>query len=522
MQETGRTTAAAEVVEPPTDTIWWNIATVILIVAAVLRLYDLDLKPLHHDEGVNWYFLGDLINPPHTYRYNPTNYHGPTLYYLAWLSTAAIGVNAFALRFVPAVLGIVTVALVLTLRRQIGATGALVAAALIALSPGAVYFSRYFIHEMLLGCFTVGGVVAALRYRDTSQLRWLLVASACAGLMFATKETALISAVVLTGSLVGAALILRLHQWRHRQARDDAGAPTATPDRVEPARTGIARVARRSWWPVLAGVAIFLLVNVLFYSSFFTHLDGVYAVLKSFSPSRETAIQEHVNVWSTYFRWLSQEESPLLLLGAIGVSLALWRSDNHIAVFVALWAVGILAAYSVIPYKTPWLTLNMILPLAIVGGYGVEVLRAKSGSNVRTALAFGAAGFVMFIGYQTLIINFIRYDDDRYPYVYAHTRREVLTLVQEIERIVQRSGREATTIAITSPDQFPLSWYFRDYRVGYYGQLTDVTDPVVIGSEEQADDLQSRLGGSYHRIGTYSLRPGVTLVLFVRQDLLAG
>lgn len=504
---------------------WWGTATVILVVAALLRLYDLDLKPLHHDEGVNWHFLRGLIRPPHTYHYNPNNYHGPTLYYLAWLSTAVIGVNAFALRFVPAVLGIVTVALVLTLRRQIGATSALVAAALIALSPGAVYFSRYFIHEMLLGCFTVGAVVAALRYRDTGRLRWMLLASGCAGLMFATKETALISAVVLTGSAVGAVVAMRLRRSHHAPAPDDEGAVEPTLDGVDLSRKSFAwaRADRRSWWPLLAGVATFLLVFVLFYSSFFTYWDGIYAALKSFSPSRETAMQQHVGVWSTYVRWLWEEESPVLLLGAIGVSLALWRADNKVAVFVALWAVGIFTAYSVIPYKTPWLTLNMILPLAIVGGYGVEVLLcATSGSNVRTALAVGTTGFVIFIGYQTLILNFVRYDDDRYAYVYAHTRREALTLVREIDRVVRRRGRQVTTIAITSRDQFPLSWYFRDYRVGYYGRVIRITDPVVISSEEQAEGLQSQLGANYNRIGTYPLRPGVTLVLFVRKDFLAG
>jgi uncharacterized protein (TIGR03663 family) len=525
MQETGQTTASSDAVEPSADTIWWNIATVILVVAAVLRLYDLELKPLHHDEGVNWFFLNDLIRPPHTYRYNPMNYHGPTLYYLAWLSTAAMGVTAFALRFVPAVLGIVTVALVLSLRRQLGATSALVAAALIALSPGAVYFSRYFIHETLLVCFTLGLVVGTLRYKDTHRLRWLMLASACAGLMFATKETALISAIVLTGSAVGAVLVPRLRRSHDVLPPDPRTELKDAFENVNLPRTRFTwgTAARRSWLPILAAVAIFLMVNVLFYSSFFTYREGVSAALKSFAPWRRVALEEHVSVWSVYLRWLWQEESPTLILGAIGISLALWRADNKVAVFVALWAVGMFTAYSVIPYKTPWLTLNIILPLAIVGGHGVEVLRAQARSSMRTAMVLGAAGFVAVIGYQTIILNFVRYDDDRYPYVFGHTRRETLTLVREIERVVQRSGgRQVPTIAITSPEQFPLSWYLRDYPVGYYGRLLPVTDPIVIGSEDQADELQSLLGASYHKIGAYSLRPGVTLVLFVRQDLLAG
>lgn len=41
---------------------WRTACSLILIVAAVLRLYHLGLKPLHHDEGVNAYFLGRLFH----------------------------------------------------------------------------------------------------------------------------------------------------------------------------------------------------------------------------------------------------------------------------------------------------------------------------------------------------------------------------------------------------------------------------------------------------------------------------
>jgi len=46
---------------------------------------------------------------------------------------------------------------------------ALSAAVLIAISPGAVYLSRYFIHESLFVFFTLGIVVAALKYYDTGR-----------------------------------------------------------------------------------------------------------------------------------------------------------------------------------------------------------------------------------------------------------------------------------------------------------------------------------------------------------------
>ena len=63
----------------------WRYASVsILFVAAFLRLYDLNLVPLHHDEGVNGNFLVRLVREG-VYHYDPANYHGPTLYYFAAL-----------------------------------------------------------------------------------------------------------------------------------------------------------------------------------------------------------------------------------------------------------------------------------------------------------------------------------------------------------------------------------------------------------------------------------------------------
>ena len=63
----------------------WRIGVIIIfLIAAGLRLYDLNLVPLHHDEGVNGNFLVRLVREG-AYQYDPQNYHGPTLYYFAAL-----------------------------------------------------------------------------------------------------------------------------------------------------------------------------------------------------------------------------------------------------------------------------------------------------------------------------------------------------------------------------------------------------------------------------------------------------
>ena len=496
---------------------WWTAVVYVATVAMFLRFFDLPLKPLHHDEGVNALILTGLVNPPHSYRYDPANYHGPTLYYFGWLSSLAFGLTTVGIRFVTAICGLLAVLLVLALRRHIGSIGALSAASLLALSPGAVYYSRYFIHEIPLVCFTVMAVVAATKWIDSGRARYLCGSAIAAALMFATKETWIIAAVVLTGATAGAALLSELHAGqRHRTSKPVWRQVAAI--LAGWGSTAIARFRQRCG-PLLMTVAaaLFFVVSILLYTSLFTHWQGAVDAVKTLAIWTKTGTTAHTRAWHTYLYWLWQEESPLLILGVAGAALALWRRENPFAAFTGIWTLGIIAAYSVIPYKTPWLTLNMTAPLAISSGYACELAWRRRAAMPKGVGAFAAAGIVCLMGYQTVMLNFVRYDDDRYPYVYAHTSRELLGLVEEIHRIEQLNP--GTSVAVTSRDHFPLSWYLRDYPVGYYGRVQVTNDPLVVASEEQQPSLEPALGDRYERVGAYSLRPGVQLILYARRDL---
>ena len=127
-------------------------------------------------------------------------------------------------------------------------------------------------------------------------------------------------------------------------------------------------------WFVIA-LAIFIVVNVLFYSSFFTNYpQGVYDSLKTFQFWTKTGKEAHVHPFATYFWWLLLQESPLLVLGTIGAALAVLKPTKSFALFAALWAFGLIAAYSLIAYKTPWLSLSFIVPLALTSGAAIQWL----------------------------------------------------------------------------------------------------------------------------------------------------
>ena len=159
MNEELQTTADKE--QPRTDYLWILSCAIITAVASFLRFFWLEVKPLHHDEGVNGYFLTTLFRSGE-YKYDPANYHGPDLYYIALAFTKIFGLNTLSIRWSVAVFGVLVVALAFFLKRYIGRTGSLFAAFFLALSPGMTYISRYFIHEILFVFLSFGIVLAVL------------------------------------------------------------------------------------------------------------------------------------------------------------------------------------------------------------------------------------------------------------------------------------------------------------------------------------------------------------------------
>jgi uncharacterized protein (TIGR03663 family) len=569
---------------------WLILSVAILFVAAVLRLYDLDLVPLHHDEGVNGNFLVRLVREGQ-YNYDPANYHGPTLYYFAaffpWLLRLLFGPDAqnnhglttVAIRCVPAFFGIATVALIFTLRRNLGAIATLAAAFLLAVSPGAVYLSRYFIHETLFVFFTLGIVVAALKYYEDPQPIYLILGAVSAALLFATKETAVISAGVL---LIALALTIVCRELWNRATSSSGSEVRKKPPggraRVDVGvdessfleRVGFGGPIRLVVWLGIAG-GVFWLVYLLFYSSFSKNPQGIIDSIKAFQFWSKTGKEAHVHPPLTYFHWLLLQESPLLILGAMGALLAVLRPAKSFALFVALWAFGLIAGYSRIDYKTPWLALNFIVPLALTSGITIQWFYEELGKRAVDGRmrVLALAGILLFAigplpglaqpldqilanywerglvgamrevkvrgktfipGYQTLDLNFLNYDnDDRYyVYVYAHTRRQTLKLVDEINRLAQRTRQGGDTgMTIVSPDYWPLPWYLRNYkRVGYYGRMSASVEPIIIASQAQAAEMQTTFGDRYVQIpsgenpaGSFALRPGVELLLYARREL---
>ena len=135
-----------------------------------------------------------------------------------------------------------------------------------------------------------------------------------------------------------------------------------------------------------------------------------------------------------------------------------------------------------------------------------------------TALRFAAIGLGMIaacvMAYQTYELNFVRYDDDQMPYVYAHTRREFLDMMREIDHYAQKSGKgKDATIEIVSPDYWPMVWYTKDYtHANYWGHIVDMngSEMIVAKKDEQDEEAIRKYSARYEYAGSWDLRPGVS------------
>ena len=175
------------------------------------------------------------------------------------------------------------------------------------------------------------------------------------------------------------------------------------------------------------------------------------------------------------------------------------------------------------PFVTPWLAISFILPMCIVAGYAINETAAAKNISLKLIAILLAIAATITLAYQTYELNFVHYDDEDEAYIYAHTSREFLDLMQKINYYAVKSGKGLDAkIDIVSPDYWPMVWYLRDYKqANFHGRFVDTNDAemIVMKKNDQDQEAIRRYGARYLYVNQYHLRSGVDLVLLVRKDL---
>jgi predicted membrane-bound mannosyltransferase len=163
----------------------------ILALAIFLRFFLLGIKPPHFDEGINGWFVDQMVKNGF-YRYDPTNYHGPLHFYVLFLSQTLLGRNIWALRLPVVVVSCACVWLALKFEVFVGRTPARIAALAMAVSPGFIFYGRYSIHEVWMQFFSMLLIFGGFGLWKFGTRNYLWCTGMAVTGMILTKETYII------------------------------------------------------------------------------------------------------------------------------------------------------------------------------------------------------------------------------------------------------------------------------------------------------------------------------------------
>lgn len=471
---------------------------------AGLRFTQLTARPMHNDEGVNGFFMTQVLKG-NTYKYDPSNYHGPTLYYFQWLPSKIFGLTVSSVRGTIAVASLFLLAGFLFCTPLIGFAGVCVASLFAGLSADMVYFSRYFIHEIYVLLFTFGIFLAGWRFFATRRPLYAYLTALSAVLLFSTKETGVLHMAILAIAAISAPLISR--------------EPLLSP------AVDALKSLRRHWVGLLALVAA---VWFLMFSSFFKHMPGLLDSFRAYIPWVKQGVESgHEKPWFYYLSTILLRFEPgLTVFAAFGAIVAFIRNEAR-GWFLALWAFGTIALYSAIPYKTPWLAVNFVLPMALLAGYGaqcaIDWLSTLEPAGLRRRLR--TLGIFLFAVALMLPLgtmwrmNYMESTDERYPQAYVHTSPDIFRLIEDINDVATKTGKgKGVSIHIVSDQYWPLPFYFQDFpSAKFWGTLNisgELDAPLLVASMPQRGEVKKKLKESYS-IRTYTLRPGCYLDLWI-------
>ena len=484
----------------PSPKIRWASFGLIALLALAVRLPQLDVRPMHTDEAINGYLTGGILAGD-AFRYDPQDRHGPALYLLAVPIAQLCGAHDLVslteseLRLSTVITGAAMILLFGFGVELFGFIACLTAALLFAFAPLPVYYSRYFIHETLFVAATFGWLLSGWRMLETKSVGQGALAGFCAGLMLACKETAVIHffALALAGAI----------GW------------TFLP------RNGL---LKSKALPV--ALLVFLGTIVLLFSWFGQHWAGLSDLFHAAARVVVRASGEgHAKPFSYYFELL---DTSLVLfpLTLAGVYIAIWESiqgNRKPYLLLTLYALVTFVVYSTIPYQTPWLSLNLWLPLAIINGLGVAGIWALIKKPAGQWLAgIACVGFLAVLGLETKALVFEKPFDEKNPFAYAHTGEDITRLPERLNELAALTKNPQPRIAVIAADAWPLPWYLRKFtKVGYWqpAQEPGAAD-FYLTTTEVPDHITERL--KTLRPEFFGVRPNVLLILWTPMNLPAA
>ncbi|HID86408.1 MAG TPA: TIGR03663 family protein [Anaerolineae bacterium] len=367
---------------PSGPTVEATLYLLLLVVAAALRLYGLGARPLGTDEAQQamaaWRFhQGELRSLE---GYSPLLFYGNLLIFLLF------GASDFWARLVPALFGVALVGLPYFLRRWLGfglssaegRAGALAAAALLAISPSALFLSRSLEGETAVAACALVLLAALFGYLEERRPRHLYWGAGALGLML----TAGPGAYTILLLLITFFLILALATAAFPpQAGGTEGGPAEAWGRVVAAW----RELRGDRGLLTRGAGLFGAVFLLASTGFLVNFGGLQASLDLFAAwVSQFRLPSGGYPWTYYLQILVLYEPLALVFGLVGAAYFLWQLrtapregtpfsplSSLLSPLLVYWFVGSLILHTLAGGKRPAMILPILLPLILLAGAAI-------------------------------------------------------------------------------------------------------------------------------------------------------
>ena len=532
------------------------------IVALAARLVALGSRIFHWDEGrVGYWILRYHETGVHSYR---PIVHGPFLPVVNdWVFTL-LPVSDFAARLPVAVVGGALPLAAWLFRERLRRTEVAALAALLALNPLAVYYSRFMRNDVLVAAFALVALGLVIRGFDTGRLRYAFPAAASLGFAFTTKENALLYVLCFLGA--GALLVdhrLLAARARGESAREvvrrwRAGVTARLLAHAPSTRASLRRVGATA----IGSVAVFLGIVLFFYAprpdlwqafSAPAQFPGVVdagtvgAAEKFIDTWAEGSHQDHPYLPYLYDlgETLAYGAPGVIAFGIFGIVVDRYgirgSGPREFVTFATYWAAASLVGYPIATdIQAPWAAIHVVVPLAIPAAVGVAFVidAARDAITVRDAVSVGLAALVVLSalgGAAAANASYFNSTDeaDKQVLQWAQPSNDLKPTIEIVGRVAadndagtdvvfvgsQPPGSDGEVFYVrnesslnTAPpggpawhDRLPLPWYLERH-----GATVTSTDPNDDLRKSLSDPPPVVITKDYHRSETAAVLSGYT------------
>lgn len=437
----------------------------LLVFSLLLHLWQIEARTFHSDEAVHARLAYDLYAHGH-YRYDPT-YHGPLLYYLTAAVYSLFGDSDFTARLGIALAGVGMLWVAWRLREPFGGRAAWWAGLLVTISPLCLYYGR-FLRMDLLEMFTASVALVCLydAFRRPGRLASWVWTGVFAGLAFATKENAYITAVLLLTTLTIVAIVFGFREQLLAARRS-----------VAANRFGLA-----------VAIIVFAAVALAFYTAFLKHPgDWDFPVRAVRHWAHQHNVERLGGPWWFYLLPLIQYE--FLILAASSVWVMRRRRLRPVEAGLLVFGASSVGVYAYLGEKVPWLGVHQVWAFIPLASAQLAHTFGPGGAWWgRTIAAAGIALTLLAAITASFVLDEIHPDMERVESLhYVQTSPGIKRLVGDIR---QQTSRGVIPAALVSGEAtWPLAWYLRHDPV-HWGPGTEAIQPPIVVIDPGREDLQ--------------------------------